>query len=376
MSTLGPSGGDDTANLQNAINATAAAGNQLQLLAGSFSTGSLTIPNNANILLSAGVTVNRTSGLHFLNINSTNVTITGAGPTSSIFDMHRGGADCFRVQNASNITINNVAGNNAGEDGLYVTSVNNLHASNCIFNNCTRQGSSITSLAKNIFYNNCTFSNTNGHGPSAGIDIEPNPPASGNYLTNINITDCTSSGNQGAGIDFSVWNLNGTSQPISIHVLRHTNINNGGLSGFGYAGFLANNNGVTNPGGYILIENSSTTNDAYWGACGRFWAANGTELIFLNLSVSNPHRSGPDPSYGDSAAVATAGGAGNTPPVGNVHFINTNISVTNGKVDHYFNFNTNGGSGVTNVQFLPGSLSGASSSTMGLWQGAASGPIH
>lgn len=387
--TIGPSGGDDTSALQSAINATAQAGNQLQLLTGTFHSSALNFPSNSNLLLSAGVTVSMVSGNpHFLNLNATNITIAGAGPTSSIFDMHRSGADCFRVQNASNVNISGVAGNNAGEDGLYVTSVVDLHVSNCIFNNCTRQGSSITSLVKNLFYNNCTFSNTNGAGPSAGIDIEPNPQSggtgAGNYLTNINITDCISSGNQGAGLDFSLQNLDGTSLPVSIHVLRHTNTNNGGLSGFGYAGFLANNNGSTNPSGYVLIENCTTTNDAWFGVEAKFWLANGPALIFKNLTVTNPHQNGPDPQYHNSAAVAVSGGGGNVGPNGNVHFINCSVNCTNGKTDHYFDFfdQTSVGSsqgGPRNVQFIPGTLSGATVGTVttpGKWNGSASGPIH
>ena len=46
-------------------------------------------------------------------------------------------------------------------------------------------------------------------------------------------------------------------------------------------------------------------------------------------------------------------------PIGNVHFLNINIAVTNGKVDHYFNFRDGSNVGITNVQFVPGKLSGA-----------------
>ena len=383
--TISPSGGDDTNALQNGINNTASAGNTLQLQTGSFNTSSLTIPNNANIQLLAGVTVNRISGLHFLNINSSNVTISGAGPTTSVFQMNRGGADCFRCQNASNITISGVAGNNAGEDGLYVTSVDTINVSNCIFNNNTRQGSSITSLVKNLVYNNCTFSNTNGHNPEAGIDIEPNQQTggggAGNYLTNIQITNCTSSGNRGAGIDFSLYQLDNTSLPVSIFVFGHSSINNGGGSG-DYGGYTANNNGVTNPSGYVLLENCSSTNDAYWGAAAKFWLANGLALIFKNLTVTNPHMNGPDPSYNNSGGVIIGGGGGNVGPNGNVHFIDCSISATNGKMVNYFNFwdstsvgNTQGGP--RNCQFIPGTLSGASSpSPIGTWNGSGSGAIH
>ena len=374
---ISPSGGDDTSNIQNQLNSTASAGNTLQLNAGSYSSGTLTIPSNTNMNLLSGVTVHFTGGSsHFLTFyNANGVSITGAGPTVSGFDMGRSGADCYRVQNASNVTLSGIFGNSAGEDGLYVRFSDHVNVTNCTFNNNTRQGSSITGHTDNIHYSNCTFSNTNGHGPAAGIDIEPN--AATEYLTNITITDCTMSNNQGDGIDFSIQNIDATCLPVSIHVLRNTNVGNGGgPPGFGYGGYMANNNGSSNPGGYILVENSTTTNDAYWGACGRFWASNGTALIFKNLTVTNPHRLGPDPSYGNSAAVATHGGAGNPTSIGNVHFLNCNINVTNGKSSHYFDFETNGGNGVTNVRFLPGTLSGISASSMGLWEGNPSGAIN
>jgi hypothetical protein len=83
-------------------------------------------------------------------------------------------------------------------------------------------------------------------------------------------------------------------------------------------------------------------------------------LQFQNLTVINPHVAGPDPSYGSSAAVCGLRGGGATINMGNISFTGTNISVTNGKVDHYFEFNDGSGIGITNVTFdSKGTMSGA-----------------
>ena len=52
-------------------------------------------------------------------------------------------------------------------------------------------------------------------------------------------------------------------------------------------------------------------------------------------------------------------GGGASVPEGNVHYRNVNVSVTNGKVDYYFDFNDGSNVGVSNVTFTPGRLSGA-----------------
>jgi hypothetical protein len=62
--------------------------------------------------------------------------------------------------------------------------------------------------------------------------------------------------------------------------------------------------------------------------------------------------------------------------MGNVHFLNINIAITNGKSDHYFNFQDGSGVGITNVQFEPGSLSGATQAPPnGLVQGSGASTI-
>ncbi len=82
-------------------------------------------------------------------------------------------------------------------------------------------------------------------------------------------------------------------------------------------------------------------------------------LVFQNLSITNPHQNGPDPTYHDSAAVACMRGGGGSAPIGNIQFSGVNIAVTNGKVDRYFNFADGSSKGIEKMVFAPGNLSGA-----------------
>jgi hypothetical protein len=354
-------GGDDTNVFQTALNYTAANGEALEIPAGSYNISPISFPNNSYLIVDGNVTVTANSGYgtsaHMLNVNAQNVTIIGAGASTSVFHMRKAEytsgewRHCLDIENAGNVTVSGISCNDSGGDGAYVRASTNVTIEDSIFNNNRRQGSSITGQVNHVYYLRDHFTNTNGTAPQSGIDIEPNAP--GDYLLDVNIDDCYTDGNAGDGLMVSTWLMNSTSQPISITVLRNHS------SGNQRYGYFANNNDPTNAPGTILIQDSFSDQSGSAGAAGRFFAANGASLTFQNLTVTNPHVNGPDPSYGDSAAVDVIRGGGGTVPIGNVHFLNINIAVTNGKVDHYFNFQDGSGVGITNVQFVPGTLSGA-----------------
>lgn len=398
--TISPSGGDDTGALQSAINSTASAGNTLQLQTGNFTTGPLTIPGNATIQLVGGVTVTASSSgfganIRMLNVTGSNVSITGASAATSIFHMLGPGAysgaqnHCMDIDGGSsilnNITLSACSFNDSGGDGIYLRAASNVTINNCTCNNNTRQGLSITGLVNHVRVNGCTFSNSNAAPPAAGIDIEPNAP--NEYLQDIVIADCASTSNHGDGILLSLQNINGTTPAIAITVLRHTATGNGtaGVTGgtdWGFSGYRALNAdpGGTNAPGFILFQDCSSINSAYWGAFAGHggFGANGAPLIFKNLTVTNANQSGPDQAYSNSAAVAVARGGGGGGLTGNVHFINCNVSC-NGTTQYYFDFWDSSATGPVNVQFVPGTLSGATTSTSSLpgrWNGANSGAIH
>ena len=261
------------------------------------------------------------------------------------------------------MTISGVSCNNSGGDGLYINTSTNITVQDCIFNNNRRQGASITEKVNHIHFLRCNFTNTIGTAPQNGVDVEPNP-TSGNYLLDVTFTDCYMTGNAGDGIGYNLWQMDSTSQPVSSTCLRcHTASN-------GRYGYFANNNGSSNPGGAILVQDSFSDQETAAAVAARFYASNGASLTFLRLTVTNPHVGGPDPSYGDSAGVDIIRGGGASVSQGNVHFICCNISATNGKMDHYFNFQDGSGIGTVNAQFVPGTLSGATAAPPnGLVQG-------
>jgi len=366
-------GGDDTNVLQTALNYTAANGETLEIPSGSYNINPLSFPNNANVLVDAGVTITANPGYGanttMLNISSSNVKITGAGATVSVFHMlkaqYTSGEQrhCMYIVNASNVTVSGISCNDSGGDGLYLASSTNVTVEDCIFNNNRRQGSSITGGVNHVFYLRDHFTNTNGTAPQSGLDIEPDAP--GNFLLDVNIEDCYTDNNAGDGLMVSPWLLNSSSQPVSVTVLRNHSTGNQRY------GYFANNNDPSNAPGNILIQDSFSDQSGSYGAVGRFYAANGASLTFQNLTVINPHVNGPDPVLGDSAAVGIVRGGGGTIPLGNVHFLNTTIAITNGKSDRYFNFQDNSGIGIKNVQFEPNSLSGATNTPPnGLDQGS------
>ena len=370
-------GGDDTNVFQTALNYTAANGEILEIPAGKYNINPISFPTNANVFVDAGVLVTANSGYLsgqvMLGIHSSNVTITGAAASVSVFQMRKAeytsgeSRHCLVVQNASNVKISGISCNDSGGDGLYIRASTNVTVTDSVFNNNRRQGSSITGQVNHIHYLRDHFTNTNGTAPQAGIDVEPNAP--GDFLLDVNIQDCYTDGNAGDGIMASTWLTNATSQPIQVTVLRNHATGNGR---FGYSG---QNNDPSNAPGTILIQDSFSDQSGSYGAAGYFYEASGAALIFKNLTVTNPHMNGPS-VYGDSAAVAVVRGGGGTSPLGNVHFLNVNIAITNGKSDRYFYFWDGGGSGVTNVEFVPGTLSGATNvPPLGLLQGVGMNAI-
>jgi parallel beta-helix repeat protein len=371
-------GGDDTNVLQTALNYTAANGQILKIPAGSYNINPLSFPNNSNVFVDAGVTMTANPGYGanttMLNISSSNVKITGAGAAVSVFHMRKSEytsgeqRHCMYIVNASNVTVSGISCNDSGGDGLYLAGSTNVTVEDCIFNNNRRQGSSITGGVNHVFYLRDHFTNTSGTAPQSGLDIEPDAP--GDFLLDVNIEDCYTDANAGDGVMVSTWLMDSSSQPVGVTVLRNHSTGNQRY------GYFANNNDPSNAPGAILIKDSFSDQSGSYGAVGRFYAANGASLTFQNLTVTNPHVNGPDSVLGDSAAVGIVRGGGGSIALGNVHFLNTTIAITNGKSDRYFNFQDGSGIGIKNVEFEPNSLSGATNTPPnGLVQGSGAGVI-
>jgi hypothetical protein len=83
-----------------------------------------------------------------------------------------------------------------GGDGVYVAGLDGGHIANVHHTACYRQGSSVID-ARNVLYEDCSFTGTRGTPPMAGVDIEPN----GDMQSFVNLTfrRCNSTNNSGAG---------------------------------------------------------------------------------------------------------------------------------------------------------------------------------
>ncbi len=110
----------------------------------------------------------------------------------------------------------------SGGDGIEVSGIwqqpipsTNIHIKDCFINNNYRQGISVTS-AQNVLIEHCEIINTSGTPPAFGIDLEPDYTY--DEMSNIKIKNCRITGNQGGGILVALWQLNQTTNPISIDV--------------------------------------------------------------------------------------------------------------------------------------------------------------
>jgi hypothetical protein len=366
-------GGDDTNVFQTALNNTAANHEALRIPAGSYNISPISFPDNSQVVLDSGVTVNANPGYGWLdkmlNITSQNVTITGAGASSVIFQMRKSeyvaehSSDnseyrhCLDIEGALNVTISGISCNQSGGDGLYIGGgaqgpSQNITINNSVFDSNFRQGFSLIS-GVHIFISNCHFTNTSGTLPDAGVDIEPNNAA--NTIADVHIDNSFASSNDGPGLLVSLWKLDGSSPKVDVTVTNYHSSSNQ-LSGYEFIG----NDVSPNAQGTVLIQNSSSENDGSFGVIGHGYESTGVTAIFKNLTVTNPHQNGPDPTYGDSAAVGCIRGGGGINPIGNMQFQNISISADNGKIDRYFNFQDWSNVGVQKMIFNPGSLSGAS----------------
>ena len=105
------------------------------------------------------------------------------------------------VENGSkDVAISNIAISNCWGDGVFLgdgATVSNVTLDNVVCDNNRRQGLSITN-AVHVTITDCTFKNTNGTAPEAGIDIEPD---AGYTTSDITIKNTQCIGNAGSGID-------------------------------------------------------------------------------------------------------------------------------------------------------------------------------
>lgn len=325
---IAPSGGDDTAAVQAAINSTASAGKILEFLVGTWHVNPLTVPAGANLLWDPGnLTTDQSaysSHAVMFNIVGSNVKITATGAFFQMpLSLAASKADkqeyrhCFAMQSGqlTNVVINGPTVKSAGGDCLYVRQVSNLNVSNFSGTSAYRNGISVTGQV-----DSATFSNINNFANGGGdFDFEPNTNA--DYLTNIVVNQLTTGGGTNGGINFGLQHLDSTSKPVSIVVNGYTSTGNGGTSGPGYPIFFdSNQDGKTPCGGTVVVNGINISNSPSAAIYGKNQGGAGMcQFTFNAITVTNPNTGGPD-RYGMGAVVGVELYGGQPGPAGNAIF--------------------------------------------------------
>jgi hypothetical protein len=189
----------------------------------------------------------------------------------------------------------------SGGDGIYVDGGGDLGWSeditlrNCVAYDNHRQGLSVVS-AVNLLVENCTFANTWGTAPEAGIDLEPDTEKQ--RLVNCVIRNCVFENNNGNEVLVYLKPLTTNSQPVSIkfeHCLirmtdaRRTPPEPGPKEGInGVAGIAIGNVRDNGPMGLIEFVDCVTENTGK--ECVRIYdkSPDRARVRFVNCSFRNP----------------------------------------------------------------------------------------
>ena len=139
----------------------------------------------------------------------------------------------LKIDNSNNIVVRDLIIEHCWGDGVVLRTPQepNVYDENILFDNVILNGNRRNGISlgpsKNVVLRNCTFSNTSGKMPQAGIDIEPDGVTS--PAENITIDGCNFFGNKsqdivfGGGVgckDIKVINCNIDSEATAINVLQ------------------------------------------------------------------------------------------------------------------------------------------------------------
>ena len=212
---------DDTAAIQNAINAASAAGGGLvEVPAGTYMINcayqsgeiGLLMQSNVTLQLDSGATLKTKSGApgtsYMVMFNGgSNMNLVGPG----VLDGNKSAVGLGDNENigfwgGSNIVLAGFTSQNAGQDGIYIDGYPAGAGVEAPVTNVLIYGVTCTANGRNgmspegpngLIVRDCTFSNQSSSNPGNGIDCEPiNSQKPNNY----SIFNCTFTGNTGGGL--------------------------------------------------------------------------------------------------------------------------------------------------------------------------------
>lgn len=217
------------------------------------------------------------------------------------------------IGGCKNVTLAGLEVTETGGDGLYVDDLRkvgtsllasrDIHVHDCVFDRNYRQGLSVISVI-NLLVERCTFSNTNGTDPQAGVDLEPDLPS--NVLTNVTFRDCVYSGNSGAGFRTCLNAMNGSTAPVSI-LFSGADVHNNTVMQDrpSKSGYIGQSVGASyfRPGlqGAVTYQDIAVRSCSSAGIEVRYKTAGGPLLTLRNISLANvawADRAYPDPTPG------------------------------------------------------------------------------
>ncbi len=241
---IGDGSTDNTATFRKLMSVT---GRKITINAGTYVTGSFSIPDNTELVLMPGTVIKDLGHLgsdeRLISIRSNNVKIIGYGArVVSDRTFYTGGEQRHGIFifGATNVTIEGLASESHSGDGFYIGGPT-LHPSmdivllSCNASNNRRQGLSITS-ARRVDIVDIETTRTAGTSPQFGIDIEPNLES--NFIDQITLVRPRTGNNEGGGIMVYLAKLTSASPPVSVKVLSHLSMNEKSFVVAGDAGVI------------------------------------------------------------------------------------------------------------------------------------------
>ncbi len=231
----------------------------------------LILRSNKNIVLDENVVIRaRHNGFHgikdsmFTGKGVSNITISGKKNAAIINEndyfnrkvySQSEWRHTFSLAGCTNITIKDLKLQGSGGDGFYIRDHKRKTSCNITLENLDvskqgRQGVSLISV-NGLRIRNCSFRDTRGLSPEAGIDFEPNHPY--HEFTDCVIENVTFSNNRGSNALHVFGKLNATTKPISI-TYKNCVFEGGNSNG------ITINRGANYPKGSITFENCTITN--------------------------------------------------------------------------------------------------------------------
>ncbi len=226
-----------------------------------------------------------------------NLTLRGYGAT---LRMHKGDYQSpayekaewrmgIAIRGCRKVLVEGLRVESTGGDGFYVDGGGKTGWSeevtirNCVADDNHRQGISVIS-AVNLLVENCTFSNTRGTAPEAGIDLEPDTPDQ--RLVRCVIRNCIFENNHGHSMLVYLRQLSRASGPVSIQFENC-------LARGGQAGMAVGAVKDDGPKGVIEFRNCTAERPGKEGARIYDKSADGALVRFTNCAWSHPWESVP-----------------------------------------------------------------------------------